>query len=322
MFNSIRRFYNQNRKQIILAVVIVVCVILMIRLANYFAEQNLKKQNGNNGNTSSQLGSKSPNVIHTDPIISDKEIDETVAYDNQKLINDFISACNDRKIDDAYNYLSSSCKNKIFPSIDEFTSKYYNPIFNTKKEYNIENWISSGEVYTYRITFVNDILSSGTISDNIEDYITVITEEGEKKLNVFRFINNISNNKTAENKVIKIEVIDKDIYDDYEIYNIKATNKSENAIMINRCEDNDGIYVQYLGNDEKYTAFITEIYEQNLVLQKNQTKYLSIKINKIYNGKTNANNIIFSDIINNKDVFDNTEDKNNYTDISTLKINL
>lgn len=322
MFNSIRRFYNQNRKQIILAVVIVVCVILMIRLANYFAEQNLKKQNGNNGNTSSQLGSKSPNVIHTDPIISDKEIDETVAYDNQKLINDFISACNDRKIDDAYNYLSSSCKNKIFPSIDEFTSKYYNPIFNTKKEYNIENWISSGEVYTYRITFVNDILSSGTISDNIEDYITVITEEGEKKLNVFRFINNISINKTAENKVIKIEVIDKDIYDDYEIYNIKATNKSENAIMINRCEDNDGIYVQYLGNDEKYTAFITEIYEQNLVLQKNQTKYLSIKINKIYNGKTNANNIIFSDIINNKDVFDNTEDKNNYTDISTLKINL
>lgn len=92
--------------------------------------------------------------------------------------------------------------------------------------------------------------------------------------------------------------------------------------MLNRYEDNDGIYVKYMSNDEQYGSFITEIYEQNLVLEKNQTKYLSIKINKIYNGITNVDQLVFSDIINNKEIFDRVSDQSGYSDISTLEINL
>ena len=59
----------------------------------------------------------------------------------------------------------------------------------------------------------------------------------------------------------------------------------------------------------------------NLILEGNQEKYLSIRINKIYNGEINTSQMVFSDIINNKNTFDSTTDKSSYNDISTIEIN-
>lgn len=323
MFNSIIRYFNQNRKRILVVVVVIIAVIALIQVLNFFSAKALEeKRNIISTNTTNQGSYKSPNVLHTDSIISKEEISQADASENQTLIKNFIQACNDGKIDMAYSYLSDDCKKELFPTVNDFKSKYYDQIFTATKNYNIENWITAESTYTYRITYVNNLLASGTLSDNIEDYITIVLENGQRKLNVFRYIMNVKINKSSENNIVKIEVLDKDVYDDYEIYNIKATNKSQNTIMINRSEDNNGIYVQYNGLDNKYSAFITDIYEQNLILQKNQEKYLSIKINKVYNGVTNLKEMVFSDIINNKENFDKIIDKSKYTDISTIEINL
>lgn len=322
MFNKLRRYINQNRRKLLIIIGIIVVVILLIRVANDLVAQDSERVNNSGNEIISQEGKTSPNVLHTESIISGDRLSEETATENQELIRNFIDTCNDGNVDLAYSYLSSNCKEKMFSTVDEFRTKYYNPIFQTKKQYNIENWISSVEAYTYRVYYVDDILSSGTVTDNIEDYITVVDENNEKKLNIFGYIFNEEINITEENDVAQIEVIDKDTYDDYEIYNIRATNKSENTIMLNRYEDNDKIYVSYQGMNSKYGAFITEIYEQNLILQGGQTKYLSIKINKIYNGLTNPNKLVFSDIINNKEIFDQVSDKTGYSDISTLEINI
>ena len=322
MFNNLRRYINQNRRQLLIIIGIIVVVIVIIRVANELVAQESERRNTERNVTVSQEGSKSPNVLHTDSIISGDELSEERATENQELIRNFIEACNDGNVNLAYSYLSSNCKEKMFSTVDEFRTKYYNPIFQSQKQYNIENWISSVEAYTYRVYYVDDILSTGTVSDNIEDYITVVSENNEKKLNIFGYIFNEKINTTEENDVVQIEVIDKDTYDDYEVYNIRATNKSDNTIMLNRYADNDKIYVQYSGRSEQYHAFITEINEQNLILQRNQTKYLSIKINKIYAGITNVEKMVFSDIINNKEILDQVSDKTGYSDISTLEINL
>lgn len=321
MFDRIIRYFNQNRRQIIVVIAIIAFVIIIIQVLNYFAKQQDLEENNTITNSVFQTNSKSPNVIHTTPSVSDIEISTLTAMENQQIIDNFINSCNSGEIEQAYNYLSSDCKNILFPTVNDFKSKYYDSIFTSKKDYSIENWITAVSAYTYKITFVNNILASGTIEDNIEDYITVVSENGESKLNIYRFIMDTQINKSAENNIAKIEVIDKEVYDDYEIYNIKFTNKSANTIMLNRSEDNDGIYVKYSGRDEEYTAFISEIYEQNLILERNQEKYLSIRINKIYNGEINTSQMVFSDIINNKNTFDSTTDKSSYNDISTIEIN-
>lgn len=321
MFNQIIRYYNQNRKKVITIVIVVIAVIVLIQVLNQIAkkqsEEKMENIQTSNVITTTQSNSKSANTLHTDSTISDTTISTQTAKQNQNIINSFIEYCNNGYIDSAYNLLSQSCKEALFTNIDEFKSKYLEKIFTSKKTYNIENWLSSDYGYTYKVTYIGDLLSTGSTIGNIEDYITVDKNE---KLNILRYIANVNINKTGSNKIATITVIDKDVYDDYEIYNIKVANNSKNTIMLNRREDNDGIYVKYYESNAKYTAFITEIYENNLILDKNQEKYISIKINKLYNGNTSLKQIVFSDIINNKEQFDKLKDKNTYTDISTIQI--
>ena len=111
------------------------------------------------------------------------------------------------------------------------------------------------------------------------------------------------------------------IEEQYEKYSIRVTNNTKNTIMINRKEDNDGIYTVYSGSSEKYSAFISEIYEQNLTIEANQTKYLSIRINKLYTGDSAVKKMVFSDIIKNKKEFEKYETKSLYTDVSTIEMN-
>ena len=136
-----------------------------------------------------------------------------------------------------------------------------------------------------------------------------------------RYVATITENKKGSNNVATVEVIDRAIYDEYEIFNIKVTNNSSNTIMINRKEDNDGIYATYSGSNLNYTAITSEIYENSLTIEPNQTKYLSVRIDKLYNEYTKVKKLVFSDIINNKKTFDSTETKSLYSNISSLEVN-
>ena len=234
------------------------------------------------------------------------------------LIANFVSYCNNKSITDAYNMLSEECKKELFSTEDEFNNKYLKKIFTNKKDYNIEAWKNTSVGVTYRVTYVDDILSTGKVGTNTEDYITV---DGNGKLNIFRFIGTEKLNKSASNDIATIQILDKVVYDDYEKYSIRVTNNTKNTIMINRKEDNDGIYTVYSGSSEKYSAFISEIYEQNLTIEANQTTYLSIRINKLYTGDSAVKKMVFSDIIKNKKEFEKYETKSLYTDVSTIEMN-
>ena len=321
MLNSIIRFYNLNKGKIWRIIIIVVAIILLIQVLNSIAK-NSREESSNvvNGETSnkSQTSSKSPNIMQTQVSTGGSDISKSDARNNQMLIANFVSYCNNKSITDAYNMLSEECKKELFSTEDEFNNKYLKKIFTNKKDYNIEAWKNTSVGVTYRVTYVDDILSTGKVGTNTEDYITV---DGNGKLNIFRFIGSEKLNKSASNDIATIQILDKVVYDDYEKYSIRVTNNTKNTIMINRKEDNDGIYTVYSGSSEKYSAFISEIYEQNLTIEANQTKYLSIRINKLYTGDSAVKKMVFSDIIKNKKEFEKYETKSLYTDVSTIEMN-
>lgn len=320
MFNKFIRFYNQNRKLVIAIIVVILAVLILIQLLNQMATNELKAQNSQNKITQTEQVSstdKSANTLKTESIASGTNISQNTAQTNQTLINSFIEYCNNKDIANAYALISDECKEELFTTQQEFKTKYVDNNFSSKKQYNIQNWYTSNLGSTYKITYINDILASGNVENNIEDYITV----SNNKLNILRYIGKIEVNKSASNKNVSIIVLNRKIYDEYEIYNLKVSNLSNNTIMLNRHEDNGGIYATY-NNSKTYKAIISETYSGNLTLEPNQTKYVSIKINKMYNGEIKAKNINFSDIINNKQEFDIIKNKATYTNISTLEINL
>lgn len=321
MLNSIIRFYNLNKRKIWRIIIIVVAIILLIQVLNSIAKKSREESsNVVNDETSnkSQTSSKSPNIMQTQVSTGGSDVSKSDARNNQMLIANFVSYCNNKSITDAYNMLSEECKKELFSTEDEFNNKYLKKIFTNKKDYNIEAWKNTSVGVTYRVTYVDDILSTGKVGTNTEDYITV---DGNGKLNIFRFIGSEKLNKSASNDIATIQILDKVVYDDYEKYSIRVTNNTKNTIMINRKEDNDGIYTVYSGSSEKYSAFISEIYEQNLTIEANQTKYLSIRINKLYTGDSAVKKMVFSDIIKNKKEFEKYETKSLYTDVSTIEMN-
>lgn len=314
------RFFNQNRKMVIVGIVIAICVILTIQVLNNMAKNQIEKANNSYITTenSTQIIDKNSNTIQDESIIYGGSIGTQSATKNQELIKKFIDYCNNGKINEAYSMISYTCRDRVFGDINEFQEKYIKPIFSTKKEYSLQNWISTNLGNTYKVTYVEDILATGQISESIQDYITVLDDK--QTINIFRYIDTININKSESNNVVSITVIDKDIYDEYEIYNIKVKNNSQNTIMINRNEDNGGIYVEYNGN--KYSAIISEIASRDLTIEAGETKEISIKINKIYNEEYIAERMYFNDIINNKEEYDKFEITDAYTDISTLEIDL
>ena len=312
--------WNQNRKLFIGIIVVIIAVFVLIQLLNQMAANDLKKQNNQNTVSQSQESSiidKSANTIKTESIADSGNISSNTAKQNQTIIDNFINYCNSGDLANAYSLLSEKCKEELFKNQEEFKTKYVNNIFTSKKQYNIQNWYTSDLGSTYKITYINDIISTGTIENNVEDYITI----SNNKLNILRYVGTVNVNKSASDKNISITVLDRDIYDEYEIYNLKVSNLSNNTIMLNRHEDNGGIYVTY-DNNKTYKAKTSEVYSGNLAIEVGQTKYISIKVNKMYNGNFGAKKITFSDIINNKSDFDMANNKEAYTNISTIEINL
>lgn len=322
MFESLIRYYNHNRKRIITIIIVVIAVILLIQLLNQMAKKQLAERNKSNSTNTTQTNINSQNTLQTQTIISNTKINTETAQNNQETIKKFIEYCNNGEINLAYNMLSKKCQEELFNDVNSFKEKYYDKIFYIKRQYSIENWITSEIGQTYKTIYSNDALASGGITDSIEDYITITTQNNENKLSILRYIGNITINKSASNDIASIQVIDRKIYEDYEIYNIKVTNKTDKTIMLNRDYDNQGIYVNYQESDNKYLAYIDEIYSGDLQIKAGQTKYVSIKFNKIYNGAINTSKIIFSDIITDAEEYQSTANKNNYTNITSIEINL
>ena len=177
--------------------------------------------------------------------------------------------------------ISKDCKTVLFPNINIFKNNYIKKIFNQNKTAKVEKEIYGNGIY--KVTYMNNILQSGGKSDKQRiDYI-YITDEDENKvlsLNKFLYIKKIGTE--SKNKRLNIEVIEKQIFIDYEIYTIKITNNTENEILIANQNDVNNINLTD-ENDVKYSSYIDELATEILVVQQNGTKTINIKFNKTFN---------------------------------------
>ena len=134
----------------------------------------------------------------TETVISGSDIKEEEFKQEDNLVSEFVEYCNNGETEDAYNLLTDDCKEKLYPTLSSFNDNYYNIIFaDGSKEFNLQSWVSDGSYNTYRVRFIDDIISTGNYDDTIkyEDYITIVTENNEKKLNINGYIRTENINK-------------------------------------------------------------------------------------------------------------------------------
>ena len=307
------RLYNQNRAKIWFMVIIIVFIISLIQILNYFAKiSNEEKVNNEMENKETTYNNVVSYDKQSESIISNTKLSEESKNKYGQLLDDFFTKCVNHMPEQAYELLSEDIKDNMYQSEGLFENLYYQNRFDGNKQYSFQLWMNNDNRYTYLVKVYDNMLATGKSSDDeyIEDYVTVVEENGKYVLNINSYIGKEEINAFAKNDEISIKVTNGYIYKDYEIFDIVIKNNTDNKILLDSKENIKTIYVSDNINN-KYEAVLSENKDKDLIFDRNETKNISIKFNIIRRENMKIKNMGFSDIVTNyEEYMSNNEDKN------------
>ena len=191
--HNLKRFYDQNRKEIWMAIIIIASIFILLQLLNYFARKNNEKELNNSNNiekivpnssTSTNVNLKSSKSAITGESISEQNLNTA-----KETIEKFIDLCNARNLEEAYDMLTEECKNQMYTSVDVFEQAYYKNVFNgEEKSCNIENW--TGDIY--KVNIVGDMLATGKSNNGYtkQDYIIFLSDVPNQDFQIYLHLYN------------------------------------------------------------------------------------------------------------------------------------
>lgn len=310
--HNLRRFYYENKEKIWKVVSIIAFVLVII----YFANQNRQKTVSNNDEKelnqqeSLYVDKENNTYISDKTLISGESVGKKETEKIKDTISKFLKYCKEENFKEAYQMVSKDCRYKKYPTIEDFTTKYVKTKFPKNHTYEIEPWIAN----TYRISISEDILATGNINNNSKhiEYITIIEENSENKLNIGNYVGQQTLKKEAIEKNVKIIAQNKEIYMDYEIYNFKIENNSDKIIKLDSLERTNTIFLED-SDGYKYSAYSNEILEDELVVLSKAEQEISIKFSNSISSNKRIKKIIFSNFI--FDYNENEIEQKNTTEI-------
>lgn len=289
---NLRRFYYNNKTKIWKVLLIITFVLGSIYLldSNALQRKNNKidienEKNSNNSNAQTYISQQSA--------ITGENINKNEIKKVNETISIFLEYCKSSNIEEAYDMISNDCKQKEYKTIEEFQEKYVKRKTTKDDICVIEKWMSN----TYKVSIFTNPLSTGEINTNKKiDYITIVNEDSKQKLNINGYIGKSEINKEKIQNNIKIIVLEKEMYMDYEIYKFKIKNLSDKTIKIDSLENVGTMYIQDM-NYLKYNAYAHEIFEEDLEIKPEREVEISIKYANTYSDRVYINKIVFNDII-------------------------
>lgn len=278
----------------------------------------MKKNLNSEINSSSTLGTTTINQSQQSAISSSSVSNKTYK-EQSELIDNFIKYCNEGNAQKAYELLSANCKEVMFPTLEYFINNYVKVVFSENRIYSIKNWTGS----TYKVSITENILATGKYNNGvaIEDYFTIVTENGKNRLNINSFISRTSSTKKASNNGLDLEVLYKDTYMDYVIFTVKASNKTDKIISLDSGKSTQNMYIVD-NNSVKYLSARNEILGANLRVLPNSENTVEIKYYSSYVSTKTINSMIFNDIILDLSTYESTNSKEDYTGRISIKIEL
>lgn len=299
MINKLFRKYNQNRKDILTIIIVIVFTYILlqvvfglIRSNNKRKMEQLVEQYNNEQSENKNYQSNTINSTTTD----DKQ--EVAEEKSKAVIEKFVMLCNQNKIDESYSMLSDDCKKVLFMTTSIFDKNYVKKIFTEKRIAQIERSMYGTNIY--KVTYNNNVLSSGaTKSNKIVDYIYVEKKNDKYTLSLNKFLYIKTIEKNSNDEKVNIKIIEKQTFIDYEIYTIEVNNKTSNEILLANKNNVNNISLTD-GKGVIYSSYIDELATEALIVQPNGIKTINIKFNKAYNTKRKLNYMSFNIIMNYK----------------------
>ncbi len=291
------RYYNQNRGKVWLMVIVILFIILLIQTLSGIA----KKENQTNveAEQNSILSNEIDYTNQSQAMIEKDNVPEIYQQDFGDLVNSFLTYCKNHVPEKAYDLLTQECKDIFYPTLEIFEEQYYEPKFSTEKIFTFQSWTAS-KSYIYLAKIYDNMLATGRGNDKyIQDYLSVVEENGVYKLNVNGFIGSLQRNAKSEDEDVSITVKSSEMYMDYEIANIVVKNNCPYDIVLDTRENTNTVYLVN-DNGAKFEAMLFENKESDLKVKANQEKTIRIKFSSPYQEGSLATEYVFSDVHGNE----------------------
>lgn len=292
--HNILRYIRMNKKKLIKVALILAFLIILLQALNYLAG---RKQSVEYNNYYSNIQNETNGTIKSDKsAVSGEKVSSKEIKEVGNIIKNFVEFCNQREIERAYELISQQCKENLYKDIESFKNDYYARVFKGEnRNYTVQNWTGN----TYIVNFTEDLLATGkSISDaSFTDYITIVEEKNEKKLNINSFINKKEINKENEKDNIKIKILNQIQFMEYSIYEIEVHNKTNGTILLSSLTNGaNDIYLKD-NNDNRINSYINELSSEELKVYTKNNKKIEIKFDEPYIKNRKINSLNFKNIL-------------------------
>jgi len=317
--HRLRHFYYQNKEKIWKTILIIILVLGMIYLLDSLAIDNINKDVSEVQSNVSNKYNEEEYYIQEQSAISGEIIAKTEVIKISDTISKFLKYCNNKQYTEAYDMLSTEIKENKYSSLEKFSQKYVDSKFSQPQIFEIQKW----EANTYKIEMEEDLLVTGNINNEQKqlEYITIVNEDGEDKLNINEFIGARTLNKQQTKENIKVTVLSKEMYMDHEIYEFKIENLSDKTIKLDSFENTGSIYIED-SDGITYKAHKNELLEHELVIKSKMSFILNIKFANTYKAGNEIDKVVFEDVILDYDTYKKMDNVEQYSDIGKLEISL
>ena len=312
--NWLIRMYNQNRKMLIAIIIIIVFISLLVNVLNYIASKQLEENNEDAKKEAMELEEvydRNESLLFGGNSASTNNADE---YNN--VIETFLNYCLNADVTNAYNLLSTECKEELYPSEKLFQDQYYNNVFDSNKICSYQYWAGR----TYQVTISDDILKTGGQGEKTVDYYTLIQEDDNGyRLNINGMIAKGESGESAESNNVSITIENIVQYNEYAIYNVAVKNNTDKTVLLDSQSITDSIYA-INENDVEFRAYTEDLYLNDLLINPNSEKNIQISFSTRYSSTINIKSVVFSDIIFDYESYRaNAED---YSNVGSIQIYL
>ena len=246
-------------------------------------------------NITARTNTNTTTLTTNESVVTGNSVSSNQLQNDTTIIDNFISYCNNKELQQAYDLLTQECKTQMYTTLEVFEQAYYNDVFAGKsKNCSIENWVNN----TYKVKIMDDILATGRSSNGYskQDYMTIVKVDDGYKLNINNYIGYTSINETTQQDNISMNVVSKNTYMDYEQYTIRVTNNTEGTILLDSRTNAKTLYLQD-SKEVQYSSYSHELTEPMLTVSSGQTKEVTIKFYSSYVSTKKIEYIVFSNLI-------------------------
>lgn len=299
-------WYNQNRKKFWVVIIAIIFIIVIIQLLNFLSKIDLE-------NETERINQEANSNVKTydkqsESIISGGSVNENYQSQYGSLLDDFLSNCISGNYEVSYELLSQECKDELYPSLKSFEIDYCEEKFDNNKQYDFQSWISD-KANIYQIRIYDNILQSGNANINyIEDYYTIVRENGENKINIAGFINGEDfRNKQGNYEGVNISINSLKTYMEYKVVEITVSNDTDKTIMLDSKTTMNDTYIVD-NNENKTYALLNENLDEDLIISAHSRKNITIRFPESYQSELGTVKICFSRIVLDYDLLQNNQD--------------